>query len=255
MVTRRKLRSVGGSLDALLAQHEDVAVAEIRRGGLVMPATATAVQPGDVVTLVGTEEAAIKAVKDLGQPVDRDSKVDFTFLGAGLALGILVGIPELQWGPLDLTIGTGGGALLAGLVCGWLRTKRATIGSYDPAAAQVVRDLGLALFVGIVGLTAAPQLIQILSRYGPAIPVAAMAVAVVPATVALLVATKALRLPSPLALGAVVGQQGSGPGLAALVQRAGNNTPLPTYMTVYAASNILLPMVGPIIVMMVTAGR
>lgn len=251
MITRHRLRARGPYLDALLSGHDDLAVVELRRGGRPVTPADTAVRPGDVVTLLGATGSNDRVVTDLGRPVDRDARVDFTFLGAGLAVGILVGLPEFRWRAVDLTIGTGGGALIAGLCCGWLRTKRAAVGAYDAAAAEVVKDLGLALFIGIIGLTAAPQLAGLIHRFGPALLLSAVVVSLAPAATALLIGVAVLRLPSPLALGAVAGQQSSGAALTAVQHRVGDHAPLVSYMSVYAAGCVLLPMLGPVIVALV----
>jgi putative transport protein len=76
---------------------------------------------------------------------------------------------------------------------------------------------------------------------------------VIPASISLFVAWKIMKLPAPLALGAVAGQQCSTPAATAVQQAAGNTTPLMSYTIVYALSNVVLPLLGPIVVAMTGA--
>lgn len=72
----------------------------------------------------------------------------------------------------------------------------------------------------------------------------------VPASISLFVAWRLMRLPAPLALGSIAGQQCSTPAITAVQQAAGNTTPLMSYTIVYALSNVVLPLLGPIVVAM-----
>jgi uncharacterized transporter YbjL len=55
-----------------------------------------------------------------------------------------------------LTLGGGGGALDAGLVCGWLHSRRPIVGAIPPAAQQTLIDFGLGGFVATIGLIEGP---------------------------------------------------------------------------------------------------
>jgi AspT/YidE/YbjL antiporter-like protein len=123
-------------------------------------------------------------------------------------------------------IGTGGGCLLTGLVCGWIRSKRPTFGQHDPAAADVIKTMGLAVFICSVGLSSGPQAVALVKQFGIGLPIAGIAMTAIPAFISLLVAWKVMRLPAPLTLGAITGQQCSTPGVTAVQEAAGNATPL-----------------------------
>ncbi len=69
---------------------------------------------------------------------------------------MLVGLLSLTVGSVPLTLGGGGGALVAGLVCGWLRSRRPTMGAFPPAAQQTLIDIGLGGFVAAIGLANGP---------------------------------------------------------------------------------------------------
>jgi len=48
-------------------------------------------------------------------------------------------------------VGGAGGALIAGLICGWLRRRQPTMGAFPPAARQTLSDLGLGGFIAAIG--------------------------------------------------------------------------------------------------------
>jgi uncharacterized transporter YbjL len=60
---------------------------------------------------------------------------------------------------------------------------------------------------------------------------------------------KLLRHEAPVLLGAIAGQQCSTPAGNAVVDRAGNTVPMLGYTVTYALSNVVLPLLGPIVVL------
>ena len=52
-----------------------------------------------------------------------------------------------------------GGALIMGLVFGWLRSVRPTFGRIPEPALWVFDTIGLAVFIGVVGLSAGPSFV------------------------------------------------------------------------------------------------
>lgn len=207
----------------------------------------TVLNHGDVVTITGAPRDVDRAAKLIGYPVSQ-ATTDFVYLGLGLIVGILVGQVTVPIGPVNATLGTGGGALVAGLLFGWARAKHPTFGGYPPAAAQVVKDFGLATFIAAVGLSAGPQAIELIQRYGLALPLAGILTVLIPASISLVVGRKLLKLEAPILLGAIAGQQCSTPAISAVVSAAGNTIPMVGYTITYAISNVLLPLLGPVIV-------
>jgi putative transport protein len=78
-------------------------------------------------------------------------------------------------------------------------------------------------------------------------------VTLIPACISLFVAWKLMKLEAALALGAIVGQQCSTPAITSVKSLAGNTTPLMSYTVIYAISNVVLPLLGPIVVAMTHA--
>lgn len=199
-------------------------------------------------TFVRGFTSLMEAQKKLGYPMASRYATDFVYLGTGLVPGILIGQIVIPVGNADPTLGTGRGALLAGLVFGYLRAKRPTFGTLHPAAAGTMKDLGLATFIAAVGMSAGPSARQLVQHYGVMLPVAAVLTTLVPATISIIVGWKVLKIEPPLLMGAVAGQQCSTPAISQVVSTAGNSVPMIAYTITYAISNILLPLTGPVIV-------
>jgi putative transport protein len=99
-------------------------------------------------------------------------------------------------------------------------------------------------------LASGPQAVHLVEKYGASLVIAGIAMTLIPATISLIVAFKFMKLPAPLGLGSVAGQQCSTPAITAIQGVAGNTTPLISYTIVYALSNIALPLLGPVVVAM-----
>jgi aspartate-alanine antiporter len=240
-----------GRISGLLGPglREAVFVQRVTRTEREIPALPrTRLQTGDVLTVVGAPSDVDAAQRALGYRMAAPERTDFVYLGLGLVIGILIGQVVLPVGGAELTLGTGGGALLSGLVFGFLRARRPTFGSFHPVAASVMKDLGLATFIAATGLAAGPQALVLLERYGIVLPVAAVLTTLVPATASLLIGRYLLRIEPPLLVGAVAGQQCSTPAISQVVSTAGNSVPMISYTITYAVSNVLLPLMGPVIV-------
>jgi uncharacterized transporter YbjL len=79
------------------------------------------------------------------------------FHGFGIVVGLLIGLLVLRIGAIPITLGSGGGALLSGLLFGWWRSRKHTMGNMPTSASTLLRDLGLAGFVAMVGLQSASR--------------------------------------------------------------------------------------------------
>ncbi len=233
-------------------QRRGVFISYVRRLGQGIPALpGTVLEQGDILTLYGSEEATARAASELGHVLPKTSTTDFVMLGLGVVLGLLLGELAIQVGPLNLTLGTGGGALISGLIFGWLHMHRPQIGAIPSAAAEFMKDFGLATFIAAIGLSVGPDAIVLLKQYGLLLPLLSILVSAVPGLVSLYIGHRLLKIEAPILLGAIAGQHCSTPSISALVSIAGNSTPVIGYTVTYAISNVLLPLMGPVVVGMV----
>lgn len=231
-----------------LRENNVVPVAVRRRGQHLGTGDHVALRPGDVVGIAGDTTHVTRAATRLGTIRTRGATTDFAFLGAGLAIGIGIGFVTLRFGDVALSLGSSAAVLLTGIVIGWANSRRHTLGPYDPAAAEVVKDLGLAIFIACTALTAAPGAWQFFRQYGVVLPALAAFIVIAAAATSMLIATRLLRLRPLLTLGVLAGQQSSSPTMSALQARYASSEPLHSYVPVYAAATILGPVLMPAVI-------
>ena len=235
-----------------------VLVARVERGAQLMPLLpGLQLQLGDKLQLFGTAQELAPAVSALGEPVLKSSKTNIALASIGIVLGVWIGMFSAKFGDIALSLGTGGGALLTGLVFGWYQARHPSRLSIPEDAAGLLKDIGLATFIACVGLASGPQALDLVRKYGVSLPLMGVAIAVLPAFCSLLVGHRLLKIEAPVLLGAIAGQQCSTPALSAIQSAAGNTTPLLGYTITYAISNVILPLMGPVIVALagLAAGR
>ncbi|WP_329623293.1 aspartate-alanine antiporter [Streptomyces sp. NBC_01255] len=244
---------VDKSLDTLFKEHPEfssggVYVTDVVRNEQHLPATPeTVVSRGDVLTLVGSRSGLGKLASKVGAVVKNDA-TDFIYLGLGIVCGSLLGQVVVEFGDVPLSLGTGGGCLISGLLFGWFRSRTQTFGAFPPQAASTLKDMGLAIFIACTGLVSGPQAWPLLKEYGALLPFAGIAMVLVPATISLVVGRKLLKIEKPLLIGAIAGQQCSTPAITSITQVAQSSVPMLGYTITYTLSNFLLPLTGPLLV-------
>ena len=72
-------------------------------------------------------------------------------VGLAIVIGGLIGLPALHFGRLELGLSKAVGALLGGLVAGWLRSVNPRFGRIPEPALWIFDSLGLNVFIGLVG--------------------------------------------------------------------------------------------------------
>jgi aspartate-alanine antiporter len=210
----------------------------------------TRVAIGDVVRIVGALADVERASKLIGYPVPPADKTDFLYFGLGLFTGFALGMLGVPFAGSLLGLGTGGGCLIAGLIFGWLRARRPTFGQLPSAAALYLKDFGLTVFVACIGLATGPQALRQIVKYGVALPVAGIAVSLVPGVVALFYGKYVLKMHPVILSGALCGRQASTPALNAVTLAANSNVPVLGYTVPYTIANVLLTLAGPIVIML-----
>ena len=220
----------------------------VRRGQEVPVTPETRIYVGDVMTLVGLSQDINRVVPKIGQPFRSSDRTDIVFLASGLAVGLLVGLLTLRVGAIPLTLGGGGGALIAGLICGWLRSRRPTMGAFPPAAQQSLSDLGLGGFVACIGLASGPAALAAIQAHGLMLLLVGMVVTLVPLLVGTLFAHRVLRMNPVVVCGALAGAMTVDAAVSGACDVAQSQTPVLGVAVPYAISNVVLTVLGPIIV-------
>jgi len=249
VVTNRAMAGKTLTELAALESSRGVFLRKIVRLGQEMPFTLeTRIDRGDVLSLIGAKPDVERAAKDLGYPDRPTVTTDMIFVGLGIFIGGLVGLLSVTVGGLPLTLTASGGALIMGLVFGWLRAVRPTFGRIPEAAMWVFETVGLTVFIGVVGLSAGPSFVTGLQRSGVSLILVGLVVAVLPHVTAILFGRFVLRMDPVILLGACAGAGTITAGLRAVQEKAESPLPALGYTVPYALGNILLTAWGPVIV-------
>ena len=209
----------------------------------------TILKQGDLITVYGTKSDLDRLVKEAGKALPESLKTDWIFHGAGLVVGLIVGLFVVRIGDVPLTLGAGGGALLSGLLFGWLRSRNQVHGNMPLAASQLLKDLGLAGFVAAVGLQSGLQAIQTIKESGLSLFMIGVVVTLVPLILSMLFARYVLRYDNVAVMaGALSGSRSANPAFGGVLDKAGNSIPTVPFAITYALANVFLTLLGPLIV-------
>lgn len=232
---------------------DGVDIKRIKRNEIPLnPLDETIVKPGDIVELVGMKKKVDRASKEIGYADPKTLATDFVFVGIGILLGGLIGALAVKVGNVPVSLGASGGALVAGLVLGWLRAKRPVYGAIPKASLWVFNNLGLNMYIAVIGIASGPSFVSSFADVGPKIFVAGLIVTLVPLFLAILIGHKLFKFHPAVTLGCCAGARKTTAGLGAVQERLGSSVPALGYTITYAVSNTLLIILG-IVLVIVTA--
>lgn len=228
-----------------------VSVRRIKRAGIDIPVFAqTMVDSGDTLELVGLKKEVETAAKQLGY-IDRSTNAtDMVFVGIGILIGGVIGALAIHIGGVPISLSTSGGALIAGLVFGWLRSKRPTFGQIPESSLWVLNNVGLNMFIAVVGISAGPSFIQGLKEVGPMLFIIGILATSLPLLLGLILARYVFHFHPALALGCTAGARTTTAALGAIQEAVGSETPSLGYTVTYAVGNTLLIIWGVVIVLL-----
>ena len=212
----------------------------------------TQVQRGDILTIAGRTEDVNAATKMLGV-VDRVTDVaDVAFIGAWIVGGALLGSLVFKIKGVPLTLSTAGGALIAGIVGGWLRSVRPSFGRIPSPTIWFMNSVGLNIFIAIVGISAGPGFVNGLKTQGVGLFLWGAAATTVPLVLGMFVAKYLFRFHDALTLGIVSGSRTTTASLGLVCDLGKSQVPALGYTVTYAVGNTLLTIWGMVIIMMMS---
>jgi len=240
----------GKSLKELASKNgQGIKLHKLVRTGQEIPFSAeTIVNRGDILKISGLPADVERVTKTIGYLDSTSPATDMIFVGLGILLGGLVGLLAVTIFGISITLTTSGGALVMGLIFGWLRSKTSRFGRIPEPALWIFDNVGLSAFIGIIGLSAGPTFISGLSETGIGLVIAGLVVAITPHVVGLLFGFYILKMNPVILLGAQSGAGTTTAGLKAIQDAAGSKQPVLGYTVPYALGNILLTAWGPVIV-------
>lgn len=241
------------TVDQLRARKEmyGISIKKIIRGGVSLPVLAqTALHPGDVITLIGLSKEVTAAAPTLGYPDRATTKTDLVFVGLGIFLGGIIGAITIHAGGIPVSLSTSGGALIMGLFLGWLRGKHPTFGRIPQPAVWLLNNLGLNMFIAVVGITAGPSFVSGLKEVGLMLFLMGALCTTLPLILGVILGAKVFKFPAAVNLGCCAGSRTTTASLGAIQEALGSSVPAMGYTVTYAIGNTLLILWGVVLVLM-----
>lgn len=205
---------------------------------------------GDVLEVSGERNRLQKFARKIGaieQESDVSDLMTFSFFFFG---GLILGQFSLLLGELRVTLGNAGGLLLAGILMGFFRARNPMFGYIPQGAINVLKDLGLNIFMVSVGLSAGGDIVAALMESGAAVLLGGACIMLVPLTVGYLYGALVLKMNPILLLGALTGAMTSTPALKTLNEMSDSAVPALGYAGTYTFANVFLTLGGASIIML-----
>jgi putative transport protein len=242
------------TLEPWRTKFRGVFLRKLTRTGAEIPINpATQIERGDLLSLLGAKRDVDRAAAVLGYADWPSSATDMVFVGTGIFIGGLVGLVTVTIAGLPITLTASGGALIMGLVFGWLRSVFPAFGRIPEAAMWVFDMVGLSVFIAVVGLTAGPSFMAGLQKAGISLVLVGFIAALLPHAVAILFGRYVLKMNPLILLGACSGAGTMTAALRAIQDEAQSKIPALGYTVPYAVGNIVLTAWGPVIVALMSA--
>ncbi len=216
-----------------------VVITRIRRQGVeITPMGSTALEMGDTIRIVGERNAVERFAKLVGTGAHKDETNMVTFL-MGLMVGVAVGsIPLHLGGDLQVKMGAAGGAFVVSLLMGHFG-RIGPLALYVPAAGRnLMRELGLMLFLAGAGTSAGADFVRVLQQQGPSLFVAGAVITVCTLLLVLVLTLAMYRMSLLASMGALAACMTNPPALGAATAQSETDLPTLAYASVYPVALI-----------------
>lgn len=209
-----------------------------RADGVAIPVLAQAkLMAGDMLTIQGLPWEVKRAAPEIGIEEKPTDQTDMIFLCLAVAIGAFIGTLTVRLGGVPVSLSTSGGALVAGIFFGWLRTRYPAVGQIPQASLWLLNNLGLNLFIAVIGIQAGPTFISGIREVGVMLFVMGLFATSIPLFLAIWIGDKIFKFHPAINLGCCAGGRKTTPGIGAVTSALGSSVPALGYTLTYAVSN------------------
>jgi len=205
---------------------------------------------GDVLLVSGERNRLHKFADRIGCVEYESDLSDLMTFSCFFLGGLLLGQLGLLLGELRVTLGNAGGLLLGGILMGFLRARNPAFGYIPQGAINILKDLGLNIFMVSVGLAAGADIIDAMKQSGAAVLLGGACIMLLPLIVGYLYGALILKMNPVLLLGALTGAMTSTPALKTLNEMSGSSVPALGYAGTYTFANVFLTLGGASVIML-----
>ena len=223
-----------------------VALHHIERSGQTIPmGLNTRLERFDVLFVGGIKSSIDKAAELLGRIARPSTSTDLLTLAVGMILGFLIGAITFPLAGSKVGLGNAGGLLVSGVIVSSIVSRLRFFGSTPNAARNILEDLGLVVFIAIVGVNAGAGLIsQLTGQVALYIFIAGFIVTTIPPILVWAIGYHWMKINPAILMGGVAGARShSGPAREA-AKEIGSSVPWIGFPVGYAVSGVLLTVFG-----------
>lgn len=241
VVTRSDIN--GKTLGQLqLGSAYDVTITRVVRSGTELLAQAGLVlQIGDRLTVVGHKSAVQALASRVGNEMKRLDTPNIATMFIGILLGIVLGsIPiRIPGIPTPMKLGLAGGPLVVAILIARFGYKIGLVTYSKASANNMVREIGISLFLASVGIKSGANFVETLMSGGITYLVAGLLITVIPVFVISLVARVRYKMNYFNIIGIIAGANTNPPALAYGNAQTDHDAPAVSYSTVYPLTMFL----------------
>lgn len=218
-----------------------VVVASIKRNGASIPMKRnTMLDSGDVIVLVGWPRDVAMAADRIGYADRQTNRTDMVFLGIGIGVGCVIGALTFSIKGIPMGLGMSVGVLLMGLLLGWYRTRRPVFGRIPSAALWLMSNLGINMFIAVIGISAGASFLRGIHEAGAFLFVVGAICTILGILICTFIARKIFRFSVPETMGCLAGARCCVAAQGAVVDVLHSDVPNLGYTVTYAVANITL---------------
>ena len=229
-----------------------VALHHIERGGVPIPlGLNTKLQRFDVLFVAGMKSGVDKLAALAGRIARPSTSTDLLTLSAGMILGLLIGAISFPLAGAKVGLGNAGGLLVSGVIVSSVASRLRFFGNTPNAARNILEDLGLVMFIAIVGINAGASLVtQLSGELAAKILIAGFVTCTLPPILVWAIGLHMMKINPAILMGGVAGARShSGPAREA-AKEIGSSVPWIGFPVGYAVSGILLTVFGYVAMIM-----
>lgn len=241
LVTNKEI--INKSLQSLnLSAWYGATITRIRRSGIdLSPQGNSTLRFGDKVLLACDKENMPKVMKMLGNDEKRLKETDFLPISMGILIGVLLGSISFPFfGLFEFSLGLTGGVLIAAIILSKLGKTGPIIWSMSGGGNQLLRKLGLLMFLAAVGTQAGGHMAEALATHGWKLLWIGMTITIIPMIIAALFGRLVMKMNFATLVGAIAGSMTSTPGLAAADAKTETDAASVAYASVYPIALVLM---------------
>ncbi|WP_086984428.1 aspartate:alanine antiporter [Vibrio aphrogenes] len=205
---------------------------------------------GDVLQVSGEKSRVLGLAERIGFISIHSQIADLLAFCSFFIVGLLFGLITMTFGQVTFGLGNAVGLLISGITLGYLRANHPTFGYVPQGALNMVKDLGLMIFMVGIGLSAGSNMLEYLSQMGLKIVGVSFIISVLPVVVAYLFGAHILKMNRALLFGAIIGARTCAPAMDIVNDYAKSTIPALGYAGTYAIANILMTLAGTLLIIL-----